>query len=578
MSFHSRAKGSGNPALPWMRLTPSAPLPMARERTSLTLEDVTILRATSPAVLLQGLGRRLRTTVGGIGMAGDERSGDEEYAKSEQVDAIDLFLSHSWHAPWFLKYLSLLCYFNAGPSLWVVAVAAAIFFLAGKSMHFCQAASWYLQALLPIMTSVVYFFLFVFWSGIAVTIPWFRTKIFLDKVCIHQTDMKKKERGIKSIGALLQKSNEMLLIWDSSYFTRLWCVYELSAFRKSKPTANIHVVPVRLGLFCTFGLVASLIKGIIKKFSGQRLPPLLTLALESTCTMALVIMVQMFFREVSKLSDRLGEFDVRRAGCFCCDCDHVHPTSHELMMCDRKLVYESIGHWYGNDDIDEGLKNFNESIARHLLASMSNLTGLMPVPLAAATLCGVPAFIHYSIKASSCEAELCEALRPIHCLFIRAPASTIVLLLVGRVGHRWFKTRLGKTLWCLVPSFVYTMCWQAVKYLEGGRWDKDFATVWKFGEPDGLVRVCRAWGSWSSGAKVPKTVGEVLDICESAVWMIVETSVVVYACRQRRKIRRNDPGWRDSEKALPANTELRAIGEEEAEMRHSFTEPVLRYF
>merc|ERR1719221_19191 len=75
--------------------------------------------------------------------------------------------------------------------------------------------------------------------------------IFFDKVCIHQTDPDLKEAGIKSIGGILQNSKEVLLAWDSSYFERLWCTYELSAFlhkahlRQKKP--KITVIPVQLG-------------------------------------------------------------------------------------------------------------------------------------------------------------------------------------------------------------------------------------------------------------------------------------------------------------------------------------------
>merc|ERR1712176_207867 len=56
-----------------------------------------------------------------------------------------------------------------------------------------------------------------------------RTRVFLDKICIHQTDKVKKRLGIDSIGGFLRNSSEMLLLWDSTYFSRLWCTFELAA-------------------------------------------------------------------------------------------------------------------------------------------------------------------------------------------------------------------------------------------------------------------------------------------------------------------------------------------------------------
>merc|ERR1712070_605657 len=53
--------------------------------------------------------------------------------------------------------------------------------------------------------------------------------VFLDKVCIHQSDPEKKLRSIDGLGGFLKKSNKVLVLWDPSYFTRLWCALEMAA-------------------------------------------------------------------------------------------------------------------------------------------------------------------------------------------------------------------------------------------------------------------------------------------------------------------------------------------------------------
>jgi hypothetical protein len=49
-----------------------------------------------------------------------------------------------------------------------------------------------------------------------------RRKIFLDCACIHQTDDALKAKGIQSLGGYLAASRAMILLWDETYFTRLW--------------------------------------------------------------------------------------------------------------------------------------------------------------------------------------------------------------------------------------------------------------------------------------------------------------------------------------------------------------------
>ena len=53
-----------------------------------------------------------------------------------------------------------------------------------------------------------------------------RFSIFLDVICIDQKDETRKAKGIISMGAILKSSDSILVLWDSSYSSRLWCVWE----------------------------------------------------------------------------------------------------------------------------------------------------------------------------------------------------------------------------------------------------------------------------------------------------------------------------------------------------------------
>jgi len=70
--------------------------------------------------------------------------------------------------------------------------------------------------------------------------------VFLDKVCIHQTDPDKKQKGIDGLGGFLKKSKTVLVLWDASYFTRLWCTLEMAA-ALHLVACQIVFAPVRRG-------------------------------------------------------------------------------------------------------------------------------------------------------------------------------------------------------------------------------------------------------------------------------------------------------------------------------------------
>ena len=67
--------------------------------------------------------------------------------------------------------------------------------------------------------------------------------VFLDRICISK-DRRKKTASILSLAGILQRSDEMLVLWDATWGDRLWCVFELAAFLKSKD-ANEQVLLIR---------------------------------------------------------------------------------------------------------------------------------------------------------------------------------------------------------------------------------------------------------------------------------------------------------------------------------------------
>mmetsp|Transcript_64628 Transcript_64628/g.151483 ORF Transcript_64628/g.151483 Transcript_64628/m.151483 type:complete len:523 (-) Transcript_64628:105-1673(-) len=327
-------------------------------RCTAHLRDLTLLRGTTSAVLLNSFGHVMKSTTGGTGTVSE---GENDYDKSYVVGELDIFLSHSWHACWWQKYLTLLYYFNALPAT-ISAVAAGLMWCALQYRIGCVGVlSW--RGFFP--SSILFFIVLFSWHHARAFLESYRVSIFLDKVCIHQKDEERKTQGINAIGGILNKSRTLLVAWDRTYFSRLWCSFELAAFYHSKlydskAAGKVVLLPIILGKViseiaaCTWAL--ELLRIHMPFNAGLRSAALLLVSL------AFATRFYDFLIESNGLKAELAEFSAQNAQCFCCSNRHLNPITGEKLSCDRALVNASIAHWYGDDDVTEGLATFNELI------------------------------------------------------------------------------------------------------------------------------------------------------------------------------------------------------------------------
>ncbi|CAE7219770.1 unnamed protein product, partial [Symbiodinium sp. CCMP2456] len=77
--------------------------------------------------------------------------------------------------------------------------------------------------------------------------------MFLDRVCINQVDQAMKAEGVLNMGAILKHSDSMLVLWDTTFASRLWCLFEMAAFLKSHEDGleHLRIKPTYLAP-CTF--------------------------------------------------------------------------------------------------------------------------------------------------------------------------------------------------------------------------------------------------------------------------------------------------------------------------------------
>mmetsp|Transcript_98228 Transcript_98228/g.305459 ORF Transcript_98228/g.305459 Transcript_98228/m.305459 type:complete len:541 (+) Transcript_98228:90-1712(+) len=426
---------------------------MAGRRTSITLNDVTLLRATTPAVILERVGRRLRQSVGGIGgIASDDE--EDDFACSFPVGSIDIFLSHSWHARWQVKYLTLLFYFNAVPSVLATSVLGGLCacwlwwdsevvpkdqWEFGKVYPICQAVG-----------SVAYMIVLICWHHVLVAAGRSPT-MFVDKVCIDQTHPERKLKGIKSIGAVLANSQTMLVTWDKSYFERLWCTYEMSAFRHSNPDGKIEVLPVALGEFvaaygCTTFLADAALTCLEPHlFTDERTGGVLVFQASALIHFPLYCLCSRIFvryiNNLNALKYQLAKFSVSDAKCFCCENAHKHPDTGATLPCDREVVNASIEYWMGLDTFDKMVRGEFKLFVKKTLGGWAKLPYRFAV--AASVYPGLAALDHMS---ASTQPYAVRALFALESTFLRHPVIIALVVALLRRHARRTQARLGARL------------------------------------------------------------------------------------------------------------------------------------
>ena len=171
-----------------------------KERTELT--DPRVLRGIPLHGILCYMGDILIPS-GGIGGGASE----ETFARSQKVDSLDFFLSHSWRDSGRLKWLLLLWQMNFRFAFLVSNVVGAVALAAFCAYPSLQNMNTFvISHVMRIGVAVLLCLLLVYGHHLTGTNP----MIFLDKACINQTDPELKEKGIKNIGGFLRNSDCML--------------------------------------------------------------------------------------------------------------------------------------------------------------------------------------------------------------------------------------------------------------------------------------------------------------------------------------------------------------------------------
>lgn len=213
------------------------------------LSDPSLLRASAARTVLRRFGKILRNSEGS----------SSTYSLSAPVQQIKWFMSHNWSTPRSEKFLVLALYFNLGCSLFVtlLVLCSLTVITAARALPLplIRDDVGYSGICCQILGAPIAFL--VLFLGHDICPCAVRQTVFLDKTCIHQTDLVKKASGIESLGAFLQRSSGMLIIYADTYLRKIWTVYELAAFLILNPQGHLMILPIFLPRI-VLGNIASL--------------------------------------------------------------------------------------------------------------------------------------------------------------------------------------------------------------------------------------------------------------------------------------------------------------------------------
>ena len=195
------------------------------------------------------------------------------YDSLEPVTEVDVFISHSWSCPSWIKALAVCHYLNLDLAILSACLAtllsvSILVFTAGSFSGVAQQS----QGLL--------FSCLICWPVVSFLIPYLfghtafvRKSFWIDQVCVDQEKKETKAKILEAIPAFVAHSAQMLVLWDSTYFERLWCNYELAVHAKTFVSEDAtQLVPMWMPLWTlSWFSIASLTSSLAV---GQQSPQL----------------------------------------------------------------------------------------------------------------------------------------------------------------------------------------------------------------------------------------------------------------------------------------------------------------
>jgi len=476
---------------------------------SLSMESLTCapIRAIPAYVALKFLGSVFR----GIG---------DGYRYAREVERIDCFWSYSRHASNFMNVCTLLVHYSA----WQAFLAGVAVSVVTALMMPAQLVDDGYRAGVPCMVTGLC-------TTLVVLVVWpSRQRVFLDRACIPQDDEEAKRTGILSLAYYLKVSKTVMVLWDVTYFQRLWCVFEFAAYLrlqvdKEEASGNaIRVLPSMYGGMTAFCFVSGSLFMLVTRsllvgaddVPGAPLdlsPAELVLRVASYSVITLIVsfsFTPMFARHVRAFAEQdiqLKTFSLDNAKCFCCQHNHLHPETKEVMACDRDLIRTAVIEWFGDVSIYE--RFVRQSLEPHTIRRAHIPYANIVVGLAPPYLWDLAGRCVWLVRTDQYFLAWHLVLNQMSLMFIFNPLLVIVVTLCFvffcKPGTSHRRATVSSTLTAVLGHFFLWLTWRTVIQVLGVYGYVVLSLT--FGTAVVLLQCCRD-AVLSRGAAVPSPASE----------------------------------------------------------------------
>jgi len=299
----------------------------------------------------------------------------QTYQLSTQTKRIEYFLSHNWVVSRWDKFMTLSYKFHFNFAFTVTVLFCMFVGVLGSLDMVPIVTDETLRpprcgCICRILCGPVAILLFVFGNHVG---PCARCRaddpyVFLDKVCISQTDPELQRQGIANLGAFLKVSDRMLMIYSEHYFRKLWTIFEVANFLALRTVDKVDVIPVLWPrVFFLFIPVASSYNITMLAARLETSFTLLTY-LAGVAGILMCWAFRTFARDKLATQERLKNFKVT-------DC-------HCAVESDRPVVYEKIANlmratrfvsW--NATLEEALQEFEMQVQEKMPSAFRAFAG-----------------------------------------------------------------------------------------------------------------------------------------------------------------------------------------------------------
>eukprot|EP00927_Polykrikos_kofoidii_P067364 TRINITY_DN6285_c0_g1_i9.p1 TRINITY_DN6285_c0_g1~~TRINITY_DN6285_c0_g1_i9.p1 ORF type:complete len:642 (+),score=57.82 TRINITY_DN6285_c0_g1_i9:55-1926(+) len=438
-----------------------------------------LLRATQAGLPLRFCGAALRQNLqlrppSAVVSEADHRNrSDNFHPWSRAVLSIHEFWSHSWRASAWLKAVVLLLEYNLFAAAIVGTTAAFVgsALFAARVLPYMTVMDAERSAWGPLLGAFFFVATLLCWHS--------RRRVFLDKISISQTHEKTKLDGVLGLGAFLKASNCLLVLLDSTYMTRLWCVFELAAFSKLRerhPDKVVRFAPLPFGSTFVALFIFHTITASFRLFEANAfalklydLPPHrllnLVMVLPTVVIFWPVFHILRSYQDVLKeLKAQLGGFSLHASNCYCCAVGHVDPETNAHLMCDREAVEACIDAWFGS------AKDFDAFVRQRLFDEFAQGTGRTGIPFKLILFASLPRVWLYMEQIAHLIREKASLMTPLHVqvvyeVFISWPLSLAVVGALARGARRRLRSCFADAFLSFGVSILAAVTFLALKQL-----------------------------------------------------------------------------------------------------------------